>query len=248
MSKKGDAKTCGERVAVTLKSLLVMAATLLATAGVANANDARLCADSFTKQQWSKALPACSSAANAGDVGAQIHLGIMYDFGLGVVQDYRHAVHWFRRAAEAGSVSAMFNLATMYRDGRGIAQDYIQAVRWYTISAEQGSAVAQLVLAEMYQNGKGIGQDYRHAFHWYTRAAELGNARAQFSLGLMYFIGQGVVQDFVRSYMWLNLSAAAGSPEYRKQRDVVIGFMTSEQVAKAQQMAAACVARNYKNC
>ena len=41
-------------------------------------------------------------AAEQGDADAQTDLGIMYDNGFGVPQDYAEALKWYRKAAEQG--------------------------------------------------------------------------------------------------------------------------------------------------
>ena len=41
-------------------------------------------------------------AAGQGDAPAQYNLGVMYDQGQGVRQDYAQAVQWFRKVVEQG--------------------------------------------------------------------------------------------------------------------------------------------------
>jgi TPR repeat protein len=47
-----------------------------------------------------------NKAAEQGDADAQLLLGIMYNNGEGVLQDYKEAVKWFRLAAEQGDANA----------------------------------------------------------------------------------------------------------------------------------------------
>ena len=81
-------------------------------------------------------------AAEQGNAKAQYNLGVMYDKGLGVRQDYAQAVQWYRRAAEQGYAGAQFNLGVMYDSGQGVRQDYAQAAQWYRRAKEQGAAEA----------------------------------------------------------------------------------------------------------
>ena len=76
--------------------------------------------------------------AEVGDEVAQYNLGVMYDNGDGVLQDYKEAVKWYRLAAEQGYANAQYNLGVMYDNGRGVPQDYKEAVKWYRLAAEQG--------------------------------------------------------------------------------------------------------------
>ena len=67
----------------------------------------------------------------------------MYADGLGVQQNDKTAVKWFRLAAEQGNAMAQFNLGMMYVSGQGVPQDYKTAVKWFRLAAEQGNALAQ---------------------------------------------------------------------------------------------------------
>jgi len=108
-------------------------------------------------------------AAEQGLADAQLHLGIMYADGKGVVQNYEQAVYWYRRATEQGSAGAPFILALMYVDGRGVEQSYEQAAHWFRRSAEQGHVRAHLNLGFMYATGRGVTQNYEQAVYWYHR-------------------------------------------------------------------------------
>ena len=81
--------------------------------------------------------------AEQGHADAQYNLGVMYNNGQGVTQDYAEAMRWFRKAAEQGWAEAQYNLGVMYNNGQGVTQDYVQAAKWYRKAAEQGLADAQ---------------------------------------------------------------------------------------------------------
>ena len=49
-------------------------------------------------------------SARQGNAAAQFNLGLMYDSGRGVRQDYTKAVQWYRKAAEQGVAEAQYNL------------------------------------------------------------------------------------------------------------------------------------------
>ena len=59
-----------------------------------------------------------------GDLDAQYNLGVRYENGLGVIQDYKNAATWYRLAAEQGHANAQYNLGAMYTNGQGVLQDY----------------------------------------------------------------------------------------------------------------------------
>lgn len=72
---------------------------------------------------------------------------------------------------------------------------------------------------------------------WYRRAVEQGNAGGQYNLVVMNAFGTGVPQDHVQAHMWFNLAAAQGLAVGVKNRDLVAGLMTPEQIAEAQSLA-----------
>ncbi|MEP6933430.1 MAG: SEL1-like repeat protein [Nitrospirota bacterium] len=176
-------------------------------------------------------------AAEQGDAASQFNLGLMYDTGEGVTQDYQEAVRWYRLAAAQGHANAQFNLAVMYAHGYGVVQDYQEAIRLYQALAEQGEADAQTNLASMYAHGQGVAHDYQEAARWFQLAAEQGNSLASEGLGLMYYQGQGVPQDYVKSYMWFNLAEKGGVKFGVDPRDTLAKNMTPEQIAEAQKLA-----------
>src|SRR5215471_9505352 len=88
---------------------------------------------------WRELLP----LAQQGDAYAQVNLGVMYQQGQGLPQNYAEAVKWYQRAAEQGNAAAQSNLGTMYDRGQGVPQNYTEALRWYRRAAEQGVAYAQ---------------------------------------------------------------------------------------------------------
>jgi TPR repeat protein len=97
-------------------------------------------------EDYAEAVKWYRRAAEQGYAMAQFNLGIMYEFGVGVLQDYAEAVKWYRRAAEQGHAMAQCNLGIMYDSGQGVPQDYAEAAKWYRRAAEQGHAKAQFNL------------------------------------------------------------------------------------------------------
>jgi TPR repeat protein len=81
-------------------------------------------------------------AAVQGGSEAQLYLGVMYDNGQGVVQDYAEAVRWYKLAAARGKANAQTNLGIMYGKGQGVVQDYVRAHMWWNLAAVTGNAKA----------------------------------------------------------------------------------------------------------
>ena len=100
-------------------------------------------------------------AAEQGNASAQYSLGVMYNTGEGVPQDYQEAVSWYHKAAEQGHASAQYNLGVRYVNGEGVPQDYQEAVSWWRKAAEQGDAIAQYNLGVSYDNRRGCAPGLR---------------------------------------------------------------------------------------
>ena len=163
--------------------------------------------------------------------------------------DYATALREWEPLVEQGIAVAQYSLGVMYAEGKGVPQDYKTAHKWYSLAAEQGHVDAQYNLGFMYANGQGVTQDDKTAVKWFSLAAEQGFADAQNNLGVMYALGNGVIQDNVYAHMWFNIAASLGDKdEAPKNRDEVEKYMTSVQIAKAQNVAIECVRKNYKGC
>jgi TPR repeat protein len=105
--------------------------------------------------------------AEEGLAIAQFNVGLMYDLGQGVPQNYPAAVKWYRRAADQGRDDAQYQLGHLYYK----QNDYAEAAKWFHLAAGQGRADAQSNLGVMYAEGDGVPSDYVQAFMWFSLAA-----------------------------------------------------------------------------
>lgn len=92
----------------------------------------------FQKGDYATALAEWKPLAEQGGVVAQYNLGLMYQHGNGVPEDYNQAVKWYSLAAEQGFGGAQYKLGWMYHRGNGIPQDYVKAYMWFSIAASSG--------------------------------------------------------------------------------------------------------------
>ncbi len=162
--------------------------------------------------------------------------------------DYATALREWQPLAEQGDAEAQFQMGWLYKNGYGVPQNDKQVVEWWELSAEQGYARAQYNLGLMYRKGQGVPQDYKEAVKWYRLSAEQGDTYAQYNLGFMYNNGYGVLQDYVRAHMWYNIVVSNGYETATEYRDGLAEKMTSAEIDKAQDLARACVAKDYKGC
>lgn len=113
-------------------------------------------------------------AANRGVAKAQFNLGVMYENGQGVHQNYAEVKAWYAKAANQGFAQAQYNLGVMYDTGLGVRQSDTQAKKWFSKAANQGFAQAQYNLGVMYGKGQGVRQNYTQAKKWYGKACDNG--------------------------------------------------------------------------
>ena len=136
-----------------------------------------------------------ASAAEQGFARAQYNLGVMYDKGRGVPQDFAEAMKWFRKAADQNHAKAQFNIGFMYERGQGVAQNYAGAMSWYRKAADQGDAAAQTNVGSMYATGHGVPTDYAEAISGTARRPTRATPRRSPISASLYATGRGVQQD-----------------------------------------------------
>ena len=110
-------------------------------------------------------------SAEEGDASAQYRLGLLYNGGVGVPQDYGQAKEWFEKAAKQRHVGAQADLGTLYLQGAGAPQSAQMAMFWFRQAAEHGDGLACAKLGWMYAEGQGVIQDSVQAHMWYSVAA-----------------------------------------------------------------------------
>lgn len=132
----------------------------------------------YSRGDYATVLRLMRPLADQGDAVAQHDLGVIYENGLGVPQNYDEAVKWYHLAAEQGYGLSQFNLGLLYDKGRGVSQNDVEAVKWYSLAANQSNAAAQVNLGVLYAQGRGVKQDYVRALMWFNLSAAQGEQRA----------------------------------------------------------------------
>ncbi|MGV7230061.1 MAG: tetratricopeptide repeat protein, partial [Nitrospirales bacterium] len=85
----------------------------------------------YDQGDYATALSEFLPLAQQGDVKAQFNMGILYEKGQGVPQDFQEAFRWYYLAAAQGDASTQNVLGMLYEYGQGVPQDYPQALYWY---------------------------------------------------------------------------------------------------------------------
>jgi len=156
-------------------------------------------------------------AAGRGYGLAMINLGMLYENGQGVTQDFEQARDWYEKATAAGDarfkVAAMYRLGVLYvKGGPGLNQDYDRAWTWLRQSADGGNTGAMNEIAAFFLYGRGAPTDYVQARQWLLKAAERKNTWAANQLGSLYEHGLGGSQDYPQAIHWYQTAADDGDP------------------------------------
>jgi TPR repeat protein len=160
------------------------------------------------------------SLANAGHMKAQYHLGLLYEMGLGVQQDYSEAARWYGKAAVQGDVRSQKRLIIMRKKGLTTNQQPVIPPEWQGSTTDPQS---QYDLGVMYFMGLGVEKNYLTASDWFRKSANQNYPKAQHDLALMLLQGRGVPQDALEAYKWFHLAANKGDGPSQYQ----LGLMLS---------------------
>ena len=209
----------------------------------------------YDNKEFAKAVAELMPLAKGGDATAQYFIACMSFDGEGLPQDYRAGIKWYSAAAERGHAHAAAMLGWLYVTGPNVAwhsevpTDLVAAVKWLRLAVKGDDQFGERTLAGLYEKGRGVPADLGEAARLYRLAADQGDSDSQSSLGFLYFNGDGVIKDYVQAYLWFNLCAAHSSSRSitsasyycRKDRELLEGMMTPDQIAEAQSLT-----RNWK--
>lgn len=174
--------------------------------------------------------------ASRGDAETQYALGVIYEQGKEVRQDYVQAANWYGEAAGKGIPWAQFSLGRMYYNGDGVAQNRGESFYWVEKAAAKGLAEAQALLGALYGSGDGIEKDDDEAFKWMTKAAGQGMANAQSTLGAMYAGGVVGKTNLIQAYKWFSLAAKQGDDSAKTNLTALEGTLSAAELSQAQQL------------
>lgn len=189
--------------------------------------------NAYQQGKIQQAIDIWTNLAEAGDVRSQYNLGVLYDAGEVVPQNYWEAAMWFQKAAEQGFADAQFNLSIMYAAGQGVASDMQQSLYWQHQAATQGHPDACYNLAKTLTEGKDVVKDLEQAFFWYEKAADQAHPQAANNLGICYAMGYGVDRNDVAAYKWFNIAVELGDALAVRHRERVAVELGAEQIIEA---------------
>ena len=111
-------------------------------------------------------LPELQKLAAAGNPRACLLLGVRYETGDGVKQDYEQARKLYEQAAAGGVAEGTYRLGKFFQDGLGVEANPYRARDLYQQAAMAGFPLAQYNLGAMLAGAHGVGRDYVEGLAW----------------------------------------------------------------------------------
>lgn len=149
-------------------------------------------------------------------------IGKMYEYGLGVTQDYNSAIEHYKLSENK---YAYFALGNIYKYGSGVETDYAKAFGYYmrSLSSKGGMPFASYAVGQAYELGQGVEKDLSSAHNFYAEAlkglekvfTKNHDDNISYKIGMMYLNGKGTDIDLECAEKYLLLSA--DSNNYKAQ-------------------------------
>lgn len=149
-------------------------------------------------------------------------IGKMYEYGLGVTQDYNSAIEHYKLSENK---YAFFALGNIYKYGSGVETDYAKAFDYYmrSLSSKGGMPFASYAVGQAYELGQGVEKDLSSAHDFYAEAltglekvfTKNHDDNISYKIGMMYLNGKGTDIDLECAEKYLLLSA--DSNNYKAQ-------------------------------
>lgn len=189
--------------------------------------------DTLSQQYYSKSfedfhklLPIVSMSDDKRDNWTKSYLnyriGKMYEYGLGVTQDYSSAIEHYKLSENK---YAYFALGNIYKYGSGVETDYAKAFDYYmrSLSSKGGMPFASYAVGQAYELGQGVEKDLTSAHNFYAEAltglekvfTKNHDDNISYKIGMMYLNGKGTDIDLECAEKYLLLSA--DSNNYKAQ-------------------------------
>lgn len=110
------------------------------------------------------------------------NLGIDYEVGIGMEEDFEKAFEKFKQAAKEGSAQAIFRISQYYKYGIVVEQNIDEYFKFLKYASEKGCLDALNELGSLYENGEIVPKDEKNAIEFYQEASKLGNIEKKANL------------------------------------------------------------------
>jgi len=149
----------------------------------------------YNQKDYAHAQTDFENACSQRDMPSCRYLAYMYEFAIGVPQNYLKALSLLKTACDGGEMGGCHNLADMYQFGKGVSPDYQKAFGLFQRACNGGDLSGCGGLAYMYLNGLGVTKDPAKASELYKQGCDAGELLSCSNLAANYLSAVGVPQD-----------------------------------------------------
>lgn len=150
---------------------------------------------------------------NPKDTDTLLHIGLIYESGLGVPLNIGLARRYYERAAEQDETGMAYNfLGGTYMNDEETESNERKAVLYFQKAIELGNTNAMFRISYYLHNGKGgLQVDIPREIELLTEASKRGNHQATYRLGLLFEDNEsGMAQNLELSVKYFQLAADNG--------------------------------------
>lgn len=150
---------------------------------------------------------------NPKDTDTLLHIGLIYESGLGVPLNIDLARRYYERAAEQDETGMAYNfLGGTYMNDEETENNERKAVHYFQKAIELGNTNAMFRISYYLHNGKGgLQVDIPREIELLTEASKRGNHQATYRLGLLFEDNEsGMAQNLELSVKYFQLAADNG--------------------------------------
>ena len=170
-------------------------------------------------------------------------IGKMYEYGLGVTQDYSSAIEHYKLSENK---YAYFALGNIYKYGSGVETDYAKAFDYYmrSLSSKGGMPFASYAVGQAYELGQGVEKDLSSAHNFYAEAlnglekvfTKNHDDNISYKIGMMYLNGKGTDIDLECAEKYLLLSADSNNYKAQYMRGKLYQSDNKKDLQKAEKV------------
>ncbi|KAI8888312.1 HCP-like protein [Backusella circina FSU 941] len=128
----------------------------------------------------------------------QVGLGLLYEYGDGVEQDYQKAMEYYKKLADNDIKIGIHRLGLMHYYGKGVLVDYKESFRLFERATLDNLWWGEKLVFVFDQNDSYRSSSQRNLVYS-TMNKNAVDGESHYYLGLLYKNGQGVHQDEIKS-------------------------------------------------
>ncbi len=133
----------------------------------------------WNQKRYSEAIPLFNQACSGGKADSCNRLGLMYDFGQGVTQDFSRAAAFYSKSCNAGNGAACYHLSMLqqYQPGGAVCNS-VAVTRNLSRSCDTGIATSCSIVGYSYIHGCGVAKDTEKGLQLLSKGCSLGDHNA----------------------------------------------------------------------